>query len=72
MIYCILFLNVGGVFIEYCNGLRFDIVIMDKKIKKKKLILNFLKNREKEVFDGIVLFIVVILSLFGFVSIINF
>lgn len=71
MIYCILFLNVGGVFIEYCNGLRFDIVIMDKKIKKK-IILNFLKNRKKEVFDGIVLFIVVILSLFGFVSIINF
>lgn len=69
MIYCILFLNVGGVFIEYCNGLRFDIVIMDKKIKKK---INFLKNREKEVFGGIVLFIVVILSLFGFVSIINF
>lgn len=67
MIYCILFLNVGGVFIEYCNGLRFDIVIMDKKIKKIKF-----KNRKKEVFDGIVLFIVVILSLFGFVSIINF
>lgn len=66
MIYCILFLNVGGVFIEYCNGLRFDIVIMEKKIKK------IFKNRKKEVFDGIVLFIVVILSLFGFVSIINF
>lgn len=67
MIYCILFLNVGGVFIEYCNGLRFDIVIMEKKDKKK-----IFKNRKKEVFDGIVLFIVVILSLFGFVSIINF
>lgn len=44
---------------------------MDKK-KKKKNPTPPKKNRKKEALDGTVLFIVVTLSLFGSVSIINF
>lgn len=60
-------MNAGGALTEYCNGPRSDIATMEKKIKK-----NNPKNRKKEALDGTVLFIVVTLSLFGSVSIINF
>lgn len=60
-------MNAGGALTEYCNGPRSDIATMEKKIKKKKP-----QNRKKEALDGTVLFIVVTLSLFGSVSIINF
>lgn len=63
-------MNAGGALTEYCNGPRSDIATMDKKIKKQNP--NPPKNREKEALDGTVLFIVVTLSLFGSVSIINF
>lgn len=59
-------MNAGGALTEYCNGQRSDIATMEKKIKKTP------KNRKKEALDGTVLFIVVTLSLFGSVSIINF
>lgn len=61
-------MNAGGALTEYCNGPRSDIATMEKKIKKKQKP----KNRKKEALDGTVLFIVVTLSLFGSVSIINF
>lgn len=60
-------MNAGGALTEYCNGPRSDIATMEKKIKKKQT-----QNRKKEALDGTVLFIVVTLSLFGSVSIINF
>lgn len=61
-------MNAGGALTEYCNGPRSNIATMEKKIKKKQKP----KNRKKEALDGTVLFIVVTLSLFGSVSIINF
>lgn len=62
-------MNAGGALTEYCNGPRSDIATMEKKIKKTH---KNPKNRKKEALDGTVLFIVVTLSLFGSVSIINF
>lgn len=62
-------MNAGGALTEYCNGPRSNIATMEKKIKKKH---QKPKNRKKEALDGTVLFIVVTLSLFGSVSIINF
>lgn len=62
-------MNAGGALTEYCNGPRSNIATMDKKIKKQN---QKPKNRKKEALDGTVLFIVVTLSLFGSVSIINF
>lgn len=62
-------MNAGGALTEYCNGPRSNIATMEKKIKKKN---QKPKNRKKEALDGTVLFIVVTLSLFGSVSIINF
>lgn len=56
-------LSAGGALTEYCNGPRSDIVTLDKKKDNK---------RKKEMLDGTVLFIVVTLSLFGSVSIVNF
>lgn len=61
-------MNAGGALTEYCNGPRSNIATMEKKIKKTQKP----KNRKKEALDGTVLFIVVTLSLFGSVSIINF
>lgn len=61
-------MNAGGALTEYCNGPRSNIATMEKKIKKNQKP----KNRKKEALDGTVLFIVVTLSLFGSVSIINF